>query len=118
MSRHAKSIILAVPILVWNKYKGPTLPNELHSLLTPPFLSSASPYLPMEQQGTLKFSKVAAANLGSLRPIVAQQTARYDVAKKCVCSFDHPSLEYSIFLIFRVQRSSCMIEPGQFLSTL
>ena len=74
----------------------------------------------MEQrlEGSLKFSKGAAANLGSLRPIVAQQTARYDVAKKCVRSFDHPSLGYLIFLIFRVQRSNCIIEPGQFLSTL
>ncbi|KIM35667.1 hypothetical protein M413DRAFT_449623 [Hebeloma cylindrosporum] len=49
----------------------------------------------MEKQGTAKFSPSA----GALLPIVAQQTGRYDVMKK-------------------VQRSSCIIEPGKFLSTL
>lgn len=53
----------------------------------------------MEQEGIAKLSQGASANLGSLRPIVAQETARYHVAKK-------------------VQRSSCIIEPGKFLSTL
>jgi hypothetical protein len=58
----------------------------------------------MEQQGMAKFSQGASANLGSLRPIVAQQTARYDVAKKCVCSFVNPFLKTKfLFLEFSAQ---------------
>jgi len=38
----------------------------------------------MKQQGTVNFSQHASPNLGSLRPIVAQRTSRYDVVNKCV----------------------------------
>jgi hypothetical protein len=44
----------------------------------------------MEQQGMVKFPEKACPNLGSLRPIVAQRAARYDVAKKCVGSIFNP----------------------------
>jgi len=49
-----------------------------------PFLVSAT-LPPMEKQGTVnfKFSQDTSPNLGSLRPIVAQRTARYDVVNRC-----------------------------------
>ena len=44
----------------------------------------------MERQDTVKFSQGASPNLGSLRLIVAQRTARYEVANKYVASiFNH-----------------------------
>jgi hypothetical protein len=39
----------------------------------------------MQQQETKKISEGNSVNLGLLRPIVAQQTGRYDGKKKCVC---------------------------------
>ena len=59
----------------------------------PPSLTSTTPFLPMEQ-GTVKFSQDAAPNLGSLRPIVAQRTARYDVTNKCVGPIVIPSIKH------------------------
>ena len=53
-----------------------------HSLTTFPHIFHN--LLPMKQQGTVEFSQHASPNLGSLRPIVAQRTSRYDVVNKCV----------------------------------
>jgi len=50
----------------------------------------------MEQQGTVKFARDAPLNLGSLRPTVAERTARYDVANtgKCVGSTVKPFMKH------------------------
>jgi len=55
-----------------------------YTLKTPllPFLTSATHTLPMERQGTAKFAQDSSPDLGSLRPIVAQQMGRYDVLKR------------------------------------
>jgi len=65
-------------------------------LATPPLpsLTSSTTLLPMKPQGTVKFSQDASANLGSLRPIVTQRTARYDVAKKCVGLIVNPFIKH------------------------
>ena len=42
----------------------------------------------------MKFSQDASPTLGSLHPIVAQRTARYDVAKKYVGSIGNPFMKH------------------------
>jgi len=65
-------------------------------LATPPphCLTSATYFLPMKQQGTANFSQDSPLNLGSLRPIVAQRTARYDIMNKWVGSIVNPCIKH------------------------
>jgi hypothetical protein len=85
VSRHVKHLEIAVP----EGHKGWQIN---HVLATPPLpsLTSATHFVRMEQQGTIKSSQSAPPNLGSLRPIVAQQTARYDIVNKYVGSIVNP----------------------------
>ena len=87
--------IYAVSRLFFFAVTGTSIKPGKNDVFTtpPPSLTSATPFLPMEQ-GTVKFSQDAAPNLGSLRPIVAQRTARYDVTNKCVGPIVIPSIKH------------------------
>jgi len=85
--------------LLWPErqgHKGWQMNHILATALPLPCLTFAIPFLPMEQQGTanLKFSQDSSPNLGSLRPIIAQRTARYDVVNKCVGSMVNPFIKH------------------------
>jgi len=72
---HVESITL-----LWHEKQG----YKVNHVLTTPallFLAFSISFLPMKRRG-VKFPQGAPPNIGSLRPIVAQQTARYDVASK------------------------------------
>jgi hypothetical protein len=88
-----RSTVTSITLLSYKK-KGHKGWQTNHVLATP--LSYLLPHLfyPMEQQGTVKFFRSASPDLGSLRPIIAQRTARYDVVNKCVASIVNPFMKH------------------------
>jgi hypothetical protein len=86
---------LTTTTLLWHKQQGHKSWKINHVLAIPSlrFSRICHNLLPMKQQGTVKFSQDASQNLGSLRPIVAQREARYDVENKCVGSIVNPFIK-------------------------